>query len=293
MLLSMTGFGEAREQSQNVVCRAELRSVNNRHFKLSLRWPDGFAHLESDLEKMLRETIARGSVSLTIRFEHLANTSSSRINLTILAGYWRQLEQVAQTLGTEPPRLESLLTLPQVMEDGRFDSETIEHLWPVVQRTVRAATVRMDEFRQREGASMAAELKVQSTRIAEQVDYIAGLAPQVIIEYRDKLLQRVSELLKDRDDHIGPSDVLREVALFVDRSDINEEIIRLRSHLTQFAKLLDDSTSQGRKLDFMCQELFREVNTIGSKANHVEISHAAVEAKASVERMREIVQNVE
>lgn len=293
MLLSMTGFGEAREQSGDALCRVEVRSVNNRHFKLSLRCPDGFAHLENELERLLRETISRGSVSLTIRFERSASTSSPQINPTVLSGYWKQLQQLAQTLGSEPPRLDSLLTLPDVLEDGRFDPETVQQLWPVVERTVRAAALKMGEFRQREGAAMAAELHVQSKQIAAQVDRVVGLAPQVIIEYRDKLLQRVSDLVKDLDSRLGPSDVLREVALFVDRSDINEEITRLRSHLTQFSKLLDDATSQGRKLDFMCQELFREVNTIGSKANHVEISHAAVEAKACVERMREIVQNVE
>ena len=140
---------------------------------------------------------------------------------------------------------------------------------------------------------MADELRTQCAAISSQVDEIALLAPQVIIEYRDKLLQRVNDLVKDLDTRLGPAEVLREVALHADRCDITEEITRLRSHLSQFQKLLDDKTSQGRKLDFMCQELFREVNTIGSKSNHVGIAHAAVEAKVCVERMREIVQNVE
>ena len=140
---------------------------------------------------------------------------------------------------------------------------------------------------------MANELQSQCAAIAAQVDQVAALAPQVIVEYRDKLLLRVNELVKDLDTRLGPADVLREVALHADRCDITEEITRLRSHLSQFLKLLNDSTSQGRKLDFMCQELFREVNTIGSKANHVGVAHCAVEAKVCVERMREIVQNVE
>ena len=140
---------------------------------------------------------------------------------------------------------------------------------------------------------MADELRSQCAGIANQVDLVEKQAPQVIVEYRDKLLLRVNELVKDLDTRLGPSDVLREVALHADRCDITEEITRLRSHLAQFLKLLGDATSQGRKLDFMCQELFREVNTIGSKANHVGIAHAAVEAKVCVERMREIVQNVE
>ena len=155
MLLSMTGFGEAREQSGEALCRVEVRSVNNRHFKLSLRCPDGFAHLENELERLLRETISRGSVSLTIRFERAANTNSPQINMAVLSGYWKQLQKVAETLGTEPPRLDSLLTLPDVLQDGRFDPETVQQLWPVVERTVRAAALRMGEFRQRPGRTPA------------------------------------------------------------------------------------------------------------------------------------------
>lgn len=289
----MTGFGEAREQAGESLCRVEVRSVNNRHFKLSLRCPDGFAHLENELERLLRETISRGSVSLTIRFDRSSSAAAPQINPAALQDYWCQLRELADKLGTEPPGLNALLTLPGVLDDGRFDAETVQQLWPFVAKAVQFAAARMGEFRSREGASMAAELRSQCSQIAGQVDQIAELAPLVIAQYRDKLLQRVSELVKELDGRLGPSDVLREVALFADRCDITEEITRLHSHLAQFQKLLDDSVSQGRKLDFMCQELFREVNTIGSKANHVGIAHLAVEAKACVERMREIVQNVE
>ena len=192
-----------------------------------------------------------------------------------------------------PPEISTLLTLPGVLDDGAFDTATAQQMWPVVSQAVRTAAKHMGDFRRREGASMADELRAQCAAIASQVDQVSALAPQVIIEYRDKLLQRVNDLVKDLDTRLGPADVLREVALHADRCDINEEITRLRSHLSQFQKLLDDNVSQGRKLDFMCQELFREVNTIGSKSNHVGIAHAAVEAKVCVERMREIVQNVE
>ncbi len=293
VLLSMTGFGEAREQADKILCRVELRSVNNRHFKLALRCPDRFANLENEFERMLRETISRGSVSLVIRFERSANTNTPQINPAALSDYWHQLQRISQNLGTETPQLGSLITLPGVLDSGDFDDETVQKLWPVIERTVRAAAVHMGEFRKREGASMAIELQAQCSVIDAQVEHITSMAPQVIVEYRDKLLQRVSDLVKDLGSRLGPSDVLREVALFADRCDITEEITRLRSHLSQFRKLVDDQSSQGRKLDFMCQELFREVNTIGSKANHVGIAHSAVEAKVAIERMREIVQNVE
>lgn len=289
----MTGYGEARERLGDVLCRVEVRSVNNRHFKLALRCPDGFLQFENEMEHLLRETISRGSVSMAIRFDRSANSQAPRINPAAVADYWQQLQKICADLSVAPPELATVLTLPGVLDDGAFDATTAQQMWPVVERTIRAAAVHMGEFRRREGASMADELRAQCVAIASQVDQITVMSPQVIIEYRDKLLQRVNELVKDLDTRLSPSDVLREVAIHSDRCDITEEITRLRSHLGQFQKLLDDKTSQGRKLDFMCQELFREVNTIGSKSNHVGIAHAAVEAKVSVERMREIVQNVE
>ena len=289
----MTGYGEARERLGDVLCRVEVRSVNNRHFKLALRCPDGFLQFENEMEHLLRETISRGSVSMAIRFDRSANSQAPRINPAAVADYWQQLQKICADLSVAPPDLATVLTLPGVLDDGAFDATTAQQMWPVVERTIRAAAVHMGEFRRREGASMADELRAQCVAIASQVDQITVMSPQVIIEYRDKLLQRVNELVKDLDTRLSPSDVLREVAIHSDRCDITEEITRLRSHLGQFQKLLDDKTSQGRKLDFMCQELFREVNTIGSKSNHVGIAHAAVEAKVSVERMREIVQNVE
>ncbi len=293
MLLSMTGFGEARERLGDVLCRIELRSVNNRHFKLSLRCPDGFLQFESEIDHLLRETITRGSVSLAIRFDRSSTSHAPRLNPAAIADYWQQMQKICADLSLAPPEFSTVLSLPGILDDGAFDTATAQQMWPVVSQAVRAAAKHMGDFRRREGASMADELRIQCAAIAAQVDQVTTLAPQVILEYRDKLLQRVNDLVKDLDTRLGPADVLREVALHADRCDINEEITRLRSHLSQFLKLLDDAVSQGRKLDFMCQELFREVNTIGSKSNHVGIAHAAVEAKVCVERMREIVQNVE
>jgi len=293
VLLSMTGFGEAKQQAGTSLCRVELRSVNNRHFKLNLRSPDGFSHLENEVEKILRDTIARGTVSATISFDRSANNESPRINLSVLKSYWDQLQIVAKQCQATPPSIDAVLNLPNVIDDGHFAPEVVTDIWPVVESTIRMAAEQMAQFRRKEGASMRAELLSQCGSIESTVDRIAAMAPQVVTDYRDKIMLRVNDLIKDLGSKLTPSDVLREVALFADKCDITEEITRLRSHLVQFRHLLDDATSQGKKLDFMCQELFREVNTIGSKANNTDISHAAVEAKVSVERMREIVQNVE
>ena len=150
-----------------------------------------------------------------------------------------------------------------------------------------------DDFRRTEGAQMLDDLRRQCSSIATQVDAVAEQAPNVVAEYRAKLLDRISGAVQESGVSISESDVIREVALFADRCDINEEITRLRSHLQQFHSFLDDEQSLGRKLEFLGQEMFREINTIGSKANNVAIAHNVVEMKAAIERIREVLQNVE
>lgn len=294
MLLSMTGFGEARGVVAGTHVTAELRSVNNRHFKLSLRAPDAWAKFEPEIERVLREQISRGTVTLFLRQDRTAEASAPRLNTAVLAAYWRQLEEVAGELGLDaPPDLAHLLSLPGVTDAGEWAGREGDQVLPELLTLIREAVTKFQEFRVQEGAAMAADLQVQGAVITREVEKITALAPQVAAEYRQKLHQRIQDALAGTGATVETHDLLREVALFTDRADITEELVRLRSHLEQFRQLMAASASQGRKLDFLCQELFRESNTIGSKANHVAVSHAAVELKTAVERMREVVQNVE
>ncbi|WLD13998.1 YicC/YloC family endoribonuclease [Planctellipticum variicoloris] len=294
MLLSMTGFGESRSQSGDWHLAVELRSINNRHFKLNLRCPDGFFHYEADLERLLRETISRGTVSLTIRLDSAGGAGAPRLNRDVMLSYWNQLRDLSVDLGApHTPAVAELLQLPGVLDDGRLTAEQVEALWPFVQEGVRAAVVRLDEFRQREGAAMAADLRTQCEAIEKTLGEVVTIAPQVITDYRDKLQQRVQKLLEGTGITLEQDNLIREVAFFADRCDINEEITRLRSHIEQFLGLLAAKTSQGRKLEFLCQEMFRESNTIGSKANHVGVGHAAVDMKTCIERIREVIANIE
>lgn len=294
MLLSMTGFGESRSQSGDWHLTVELRSINNRHFKLNLRCPDGFFHYEADLERLLRETISRGTVSLTIRLDCAGGGGAPRLNKAVVLSYWNQLRDLSVDLGApHTPSMSELLGLPGVLDDGRLTAEQIEELWPFVQAGVRTATAALDEFRQREGAAMAADLRTQCLAIETTLGEVVTIAPQVIADYRDKLNQRVQKLLEGTSITLEQDHLIREVAFFADRCDINEEITRLRSHIEQFLSLLTAKTSQGRKLEFLCQEMFRESNTIGSKANHVGVGHAAVDMKTCIERIREVIANIE
>ena len=290
-LQSMTGYGRAEASDETHSISVELKSVNNRYLKLSVRMPDTVARFEADIEKLIRSRVTRGSVQLSIRVRFVGGQSEHRIDGELLRGYQNQLKALSS--GDESPRIENLLALPGVVVETEFSDEILNSLWPVLEKSLSESLDHFEDFRRREGESMRLDLERQCEVIETEVTKVATLAPIVVNEYRDKILERVRRLINDASITISENDVIREVALFADRCDINEEITRLRSHTEQFRRLLNGETSQGRKLEFIGQEMFREINTIGSKANHVTIALGVVEMKAAIERMREVLQNVE
>jgi uncharacterized protein (TIGR00255 family) len=171
--------------------------------------------------------------------------------------------------------------------------DVIEAQWPVIEGVLAEALLKLAKMRQEEGAAMAADLTANARAIAADLSAVERRAPQVVEAYRARLLDRLKGLLADLGVQIQPADVVREVGIFAERSDISEEIVRLKSHLEQFATVMAERDSQGRKLDFVIQEMFRETNTIGSKANDAEIARHVIEMKTAIERMREMIQNVE
>jgi uncharacterized protein (TIGR00255 family) len=293
MLLSMTGHGDAAGQSDRLSVAVEIRSVNNRHLKVSFRSPDAFLALESQVEKLIRQTLDRGSVTVSLYVKRRDEQQLYQLEPEVLAGYWQQLQALAQQLGTNPPEnLTALLALPGVVHEGERKSLE-EQDWPIIAETISAALEKLQAFRLQEGAHMAEQLQQWLSDIENQVQIIAQRAPQIVADYRDRLLARLQELTKGVELSWSEPDVLRELSLFADRCDISEELARLGSHLQQFSTLLTVRESTGRKLDFLCQELFREVNTIGSKANDLLLSRHVVEIKAIIEKIRELVQNIE
>jgi uncharacterized protein (TIGR00255 family) len=290
----MTGYGDARNEDERLNVAVEVRTVNNRYLKIATKIPDAYAGLESRIEKVVRESISRGTVSVTVRIQRLDGGYQYALNREVIDGYWKQLIQIALTLEAPGPTdLSRLLLLPgAVSEEGEgvLDSEAG---WPVIRDALQSALEKLQRFRCDEGRSMEDDLRLNGRKIGEQLDQVAKLAPQVVSDFRDRLRERVNELLKGADVTVSDSDLIREVSVYSERCDINEEITRLRCHLDQFEAFLKDAVSQGRKLEFLSQEMFREVNTIGSKANNVEIAHCVVEMKAAVEKIRENLQNVE
>jgi uncharacterized protein (TIGR00255 family) len=294
VLLSMTGFGEARRQNETLALTVELKSVNNKHLKVSVRSPDSYLTLDHDLERLIRAAISRGTVYVNLFAERLGHAHGQSLDAEMLERFWHQATAVSESLSLPAPRdLSAFLALPDVVVGSRHHVVE-EGDWPLIEETVQAALAAMDAFRKHEGEAMAAELGRLSGEIESALEAIAARAPDIVLEYRTKILTRVQSLLASNGGGtIQESDVLREVSLFADRCDVTEEITRLRCHLGQFRQQLLSPQSPGRKLDFLCQEMFREVNTIGSKANDVQVAHAVVEMKTHVEKLREIVQNIE
>ncbi len=293
MLLSMTGHGDASGQNERVSVTAEIRSVNNRHLKVSVRCQDAFLALESNIERLIRKNVARGTLTVSLRVRQLADQRAATIDQLAVQQYWTQLKDIAEELKTDPPKdLSPLLSLPGILKDN-YDKSVDEGDWPLFEEVILAALKRFQDFRIQEGESMGDELNSLSSKIEENLDEIEKIAPQVIVDYRDRLKNRVNELLQSTSVKVDDNDLLRETSLFADRCDITEEVTRLRSHLQQYRTLLDGNEAAGRKLEFLGQEMFREVNTIGSKANHIEIAHRVVDMKAAIEKMREMIQNIE
>ena len=288
----MTGFGNASFDSEGVHVSSEIKSVNNRYLKLSVRMPDSVARFEADIEKLVRSRVARGSIQVSIRVRFHGGQSEFRIDQDLLKSYQKQLAAIDAGEGNLP-NFGYLLQLPGVVTETELPDDLVISLWPAVERCLTEALDHFDDFRRREGESMRQDLERQCEVIENEVKNVSVLAPQVVTEYRDKILERVRRLISDASIPVEENDVIREVALFSDRCDINEEITRLRSHTEQFQRLLNGNSSQGRKLEFIGQEMFREINTTGSKANNVTIALSVVEMKAAVERMREVLQNVE
>lgn len=289
----MTGFGDARCQDERLAVAVEVRTVNNRYLKIVTKCSDMYAALEGDIEKVVREKIGRGTVNVSIRVNRLAGDEDFLLNQTALKAYWSQLRAATKECpGAMPGDLGLLLSLPGIVSDERRSTD-IAADWTIIRNMLVQALDKLQTFRVEEGRSMERDLLANALIIATRLDEVVLLAPQVVTEYRAKMLDRVRQLLKDSDVNVTETDLIREVSIFSEKADINEEITRLKCHLEQFQVFLKEKESTGRKLEFLTQEMFREVNTIGSKANNVPIAHAVVDMKAAVEKIREVLQNVE
>lgn len=290
----MTGQGSGRSENELGLVSVEIRSVNQRGLRIATRIAEPLAPLESRVEQLIRTRLKRGSLQVNVRFSATGANSAGTVNSTVVLSYAAQLHRIRESLmSNDPIDLAYLLQLPGAIETTERDGLDVEQAWALVEQATLAALESLDAMRATEGEAMAAQLQADSDQISVHLTQIVELAPAVVTQYRDRLENRISRLLEERGLQLGQAEIVREVQLFADRTDISEEITRLTSHLAMFAETLQGEESSGRKLDFIIQEMFRETNTIGSKANDAQIGGRVVEIKCAIERMRELVQNIE
>jgi len=294
VLLSMTGFGEAHRKNAALAVSVEARTINSRYFKLVVRAGEGFAALEPLVENVVREHIKRGTIQVSLRIDRARGSDDYKVDAGVLNAYREQLLEIYRDWNiTQPIAVEPLLELPGVIIENQAGSFEVERDWPLVRETLEDALGRMTKMRSEEGQAMANDLASNCATIATELDAIDARSPLVVDNYRARLTDRVQKTLDEFGVTLQPGDLIRELSIYTERSDISEEIVRLRSHLEQFSATLALAESSGRKLEFVTQEMFRETNTIGSKANDVQISRHVIEIKAAIERIREMIQNVE
>jgi uncharacterized protein (TIGR00255 family) len=290
----MTGHGQSHSEVDGFRVAAELRAVNNRYFKLTVRGLEGFGYLESQLEALVRKTVRRGSVNLSLQIANPHAAAVHEINEAALKSYCDQISELTSDLQLDPRLpVAALLQLPGVVVESLAQMDDAADPWPAVEKALSAALAKFQAMREAEGAAMAEDFQRNCDGIADHVRQIETRAPEVVAAYQTRLTERINQLLAPHSTNVEPADVAREVGVFAERCDVSEELVRLHSHISQFREILAANEPAGKKLEFVIQEMFREVNTIGSKANDATISAHVIETKTLVERMREMVQNVE
>lgn len=303
MLRSMTGFGEASLDCQGWHLRVEIRTVNNRHLKINLRAEESLLGLEAEIERLARGSLQRGTVQVSIDSVRPSRPDSYQINRVALDSY---LSQVIEAMGGRVPDqsvgalIAGILALPGVVPEHtkRAAGGSHEEDWLVLKPLVSEALARLGEMRLREGANMSVELLAMSKQVRGLVEKVRQRVPSSLAHQQERLRERVNQVLSLHEPlvQVDASQLAREIALLADRVDISEEMVRLESHLDQFDSMVGPGSREegvGRKLEFLIQEMGREANTMGSKSPDIDISRSVVEIKSTMERIRELVLNVE
>lgn len=293
MIKSMTAYGRGEVQQGDVVFIAEVKSVNNRFRDIILRIPKNYQILEKDLRAIISSRIRRGRVEVYIQMEDsgVADPYDLELNVPLVNSYFKIFEQLREQFGLDKEiRIESLCQMRDVIL-FKPEPADIDKMRPGFQEVLKAALDSLNFMRAKEGEAIEADLSKRLDMLEDYINEVEERAPLLVEEYRDRLKENVASMLNDV--AVDETRLAQEVAFFAEKSDITEELVRLRSHLKQFREYLLIDEALGRRLDFLLQEMNREVNTIGSKASESRISSIVVEMKAELEKLREQIQNVE
>lgn len=292
MLKSMTGFGRCEESNEERKIIVEMKAVNHRYCEISIKMPKKFSFFESGIRNVLKQYIGRGKVDVFITYEdYTENNVCVKYNEDVAREYLQNLKKMSETFQIENDiRVSALSRFPDVftLEEQTIDEQ---ELWKLIEKAVKAASEQFVETRVAEGENLKRDIINKLDGMMEYVNFIEEKSPQIVAEYRQKLVAKVNELLCDT--KIDESILATEVIIFADKICVDEEIVRLKSHIQNMKVTLEDGEGIGRKLDFIAQEMNREANTILSKASNLEVSYKAIDLKTEIEKVREQIQNIE
>lgn len=292
MIKSMTGFGRCEIADGNRKFTVEIKSVNHRYLDVNIKMPKKLNFFESAIRNLLKEYIERGKVDVFISYEdYTEDNFALKYNEDVAAQYLAYLQQMSERFGIENDiRVSTLSRYPEVftMEEQNVDEK---ELWAGLERTIRGAAEQFVESRIAEGERLRSDLIEKLKGMLTYVDFIEERSPQILQEYKQRLEEKVQELLGDK--QMDDARIAMEVTIFADKVCVDEETVRLRSHIQSTMDTLNAGGGMGRKLDFIAQEMNREANTILSKANDLKISDTGINLKTDIEKVREQIQNIE
>lgn len=289
---SMTGFGRGELEKGGRVWTAEVRCVNNRYLDLKMKLPRGYACLEEKIRKKVTETFLRGRVDLLVSVSgDFSDLHEVKANLALAAGYRDALQTLSEEFGLEKTITPQLLAAyPDVLVREQKDEDVLV-VWELVEKIIDAALESCDTMRAQEGEVLTADLQGRLTFFEKTIAGIEKNIPELLEQRQRNLRERLDKLLTNV--QLDPARLAQEIAVMADKTDVTEEIVRLRCHIGQFTLFLAEGNGIGRKLDFLIQEFLREVNTLASKINDATVAHLTVDLKSELEKMREQVQNIE
>ena len=292
MIKSMTGYGSAERTGCNKKFTVEIRSVNHRYSDVNVKTPRSYAFLEEAIRKVLGKGISRGKVDVFLSVEGLnGETGAVSVNMDIAKGYYAALSELREALDvTDTITLRDIARFSDVFSVERAE-ENAEEVTALVCEAAKEAVLAHGAMREKEGAELFRDLSGNTDALEKLVDEVEARTPKIVSEYRARLEARMREILENV--AIDEGRLLNEVAIFADKVNVNEELIRLRSHIKQMRAFLEAEEPIGRKMDFLVQEMNREINTIGSKSNDLAVAKLVIDIKAVIEKLREQIQNVE
>ncbi|MEQ8523568.1 YicC/YloC family endoribonuclease [Gracilimonas sp.] len=293
MIISMTGFGRGEASENGITATVEIKSLNSRYLDLSIRLPQRLQDKELEVKELVQKTINRGKLNITVYLsESETGEPSIRIDEKKIKGYSKILNNLRETAGiSDPISIKDITQFGDVFINEEEDEEVLEQKWKVAEKALSEAVESLLKMRTQEGNQLKKDLVDRIEFIEDNLEIITKETAGRAEEARDKLLERIHNLIEE--DKIDPERLELEVAILVDKMDVTEEIVRLRSHLKFFIEAVEQPDPAGRRLNFLTQEINRELNTIGSKANNSDIAQYVVKCKEALEQIREQVQNVE